>query len=81
MTRRSYSLNDALSDPRGAFRSPENLVSDPRLDRTAKLKILRKWRDDAYAHTAAEYEGMQGGMTPMLHRVCKAINQLTRDNK
>jgi hypothetical protein len=80
MNVRQYSINEALIDPKGAFGSPENVICDPRLDRRAKLEILRKWRHEAQALAAAEYEGMEGGEPAMLHRVERAIDHLKRND-
>lgn len=77
MSQQRYRFNDAISDPRKIFGSPENLLSDPRLDRSAKLAILRRWRQDAKALSVAENEGMIGGEPSMLHRIQQAIIYLT----
>ena len=60
MKQQKYSIDQALADPSRVFGSPENVESDPRLDRSTKLKILRKWREDASALSVAENEGMEG---------------------
>lgn len=80
MNVRQYRISEALIDPKGAFGSPENVVCDPRLDRRAKLEILRKWRHDAQALAAAEYEGMEGGEPAMLRRVQRALDRLKENN-
>lgn len=71
-----YSIKDALTDPKRVFGSPDNVVSDPRLDRSTKLNILSKWREDARALSRAEYEGMTGDKSSMLSRVQQAIERL-----
>ena len=80
MNVRQYRINEALIDPEGVFGSPENVVSDPRLDRRAKLAILRRWCDDAQALAAAERQGMGGGDPAMLRRVQRAIDDLRKND-
>lgn len=77
MNSRQYRIKDALADPQQAFRSPDSVVSDPRLDRAAKIAILRRWRDDAQALSTAENEGMHGDAPTMLHRIQHAIIRLS----
>lgn len=76
MSWQSYSIEDALTDPKRVFGSPDNVVSDPRLDRPTKLNILNKWHEDARALARAEEEGMEGDAPPMLSRVQQAIDRL-----
>lgn len=78
---RHYSMNEALADPGRIFGSPQNVLSDPRLDRGAKLEILRKWRHDAKALSVAEYEGMEGDGPSLLRRVQQAIDHLAGNNE
>ena len=79
MSIQSYSINEALTDPKRVFGTPENLVSDPRLDRGAKLEVLRRWLHDASALSTASNEGMDGDEPSMLHRVQQTIDRLTRN--
>ena len=78
MNWRNYSIDKALVDPKSVFGSPDNVVSDPRLDRRAKLEILQRWRQEAYALSIAEYEGMEGEEPSMLSRVQRAIDRIVR---
>lgn len=79
MNSRNYNIEQALVDPKRVFESPENVLSDPRLDRRAKLEILQRWRDDAVALSAAENEGMEGNAPSLLQRVQQAIEHLTNN--
>lgn len=81
MTQRQYNINDALVDPGRIFGTPENVVSDPRLDRSVKLEILRKWHLDAKSLSTAESEGMSGDGPSMLSRVQQAIDRLTQSKE
>lgn len=76
MNVRHFSIREALIDPKGVFGAPDNVVSDPRLDRRAKLEILHKWRDDARSRAAAEREVKEGGEPRMLRKIQKAIDRL-----
>lgn len=77
MKRKSYNMKDALADPARIFGSPLAVVSDPRLDKHAKLEILKKWRQDAEALSRATEEGMSGeSERTMLKSVLDAINRL-----
>jgi hypothetical protein len=44
MNWRSFSIRDALCNPERVFGTPEQVISDPRLDRATKLTILGQWR-------------------------------------
>lgn len=81
MAPQPFSIKKALMDPKGMFGTPENAVSDPRLDRSTKLEILRRWRDDAKALATAENEGMQGDEPSQLQRVQHAIGRLESNKK
>jgi hypothetical protein len=72
----AFSLHKALMDPKSVFESPENVLADPRLDRRAKLEILKRWEHDARQLAVAEDEAMGGGEPSMLHRVLRAIDVL-----
>lgn len=54
-------IEDALSDPALSFDQPMDVVTDPRLSRAAKLKLLTQWERDAQLLAVAENEGMDGG--------------------
>lgn len=81
MSWKPYSIEDALTDPKRVFGSPDRVVSDPRLDRPTKLKILSKWYEDARALSRAEEEGMTGDAPPMLSRVKRAIDRVQSSDK
>ena len=77
MNTEKISLEDAMIDPRRVFGTPENVVSNTQIGRSTKIEILCKWRQDEKALSVAENEGMEGGNASLLHRVQKAIDELT----
>ena len=52
-------LNAALTDPVGAFHTPENLMATPLSD-ALKLELLRRWKYDSKMLEVADDEGMTG---------------------
>jgi len=66
----------ALADPRSVYHWPEAVVADPRLDRRAKLQILRRWEENERALEVAEDEAMTGGETSILRNILRAIASL-----
>jgi hypothetical protein len=77
MSSKNYTIPEALVDPKRIFGTPELVLSEPRLDREAKLRILRNWEQDAEALLRAENEGMEGDGPALLQRVRRAIASLT----
>ena len=76
MVEESLNYENCLADPKRVFGTPERVVEDARLDRRAKLEILRRWEQDARELLVAEEEAMSGGEPDMLDRVLKAIGFL-----
>lgn len=79
MSSSTHKIEDALQDPEGVFITPDKVVSNLELDQATKIKILRKWQEDAYAHSIAQNEGMELDEPTMLHRIGKAITALGGD--
>ena len=79
MNWRPFSINDALADPGRVFGSPENIVSDPRLDRSSKIKILRRWQDRFRQANAAE--ATQDDANALQARLQQAIDRLRQNGK
>ncbi|MDX1486342.1 MAG: hypothetical protein R3229_17870 [Alphaproteobacteria bacterium] len=79
MNVRNYTMHEALIDPKRVFGTPERVLSEPRLDRDTKLRILKRWRLDEEALSRAQYEGMEGDSEPLLRRVVEAIDRLSAD--
>ena len=73
-----YSIKQALGQPAQVFGSPENVVSDPRLDRQAKLQVLKKWLEDARADEKGKTDRMDSNGPSMLQRVEKSISRLIK---
>ncbi len=75
MTQETSELNfeEALRDPTTFFAEPQDVVDHPQLSREHKLRILRRWKQDALRLSASESEGMGGGEESMLGRVESAI--------
>lgn len=76
---KNYTMQDALIDPKRVFGTPERLLSEPRLERSTKLRILKRWRQDEEALLRAQYEGMEGDGNTLLRRVDEAIDRLSDD--
>lgn len=70
------SIQKALDDPKGVFKTPSNVLSDQSIDNEAKRQILNKWHEDAYARSTAQYEGMEADEPTMLHQVDEALKTL-----
>jgi hypothetical protein len=76
MNWRPFSINDALTDPKSVFGSPENVVADPRLDRMSKLEILRRWQARSRLEPAPRDTPCEAAA--LRDRVQWAINHLQR---
>lgn len=66
----------ARRDPKSVYRTPEQVLADPRLDRQGKREILKTWEQDAQLLLKAEDEAMTGGEPNMLRRVELALDRL-----
>ena len=73
---RNSNFEKALRDPKSVYKSPEQVISDPRLDRQGKRQILKTWEQDAQLLLKAEDEAMTGGEPNMLRRVELALDRL-----
>lgn len=67
----------ATASPASVYDSPEQVLSDPRLDREGKRTILERWAQDARDLSVAENENMAGGEPSMLHRVLDALRSVS----
>jgi hypothetical protein len=72
----AFDLDAARLNPAGTFATPAEVVADPRLDRAAKLEVLRQWERDARELDVASDENMAGGEPSMLSRVKSALDAL-----
>ncbi len=70
-------LDRFLLDPGSSFRRPDDVISDPRLQRQQKVEILCRWAYDAVELAVAEEEGMNGGEASNLHGVLNALLSIT----
>ncbi len=70
-------LEHALIDPEDSFRSPEDVLNDPRLPVPQKIEILCRWAYDCAELAVAEEEGMGGGKPSDMDAVLKALEQLS----
>lgn len=70
-------LEQALLNPAAVFACPEQVVDDPGLTLTEKIRVLRSWEYDAAEIAVAEEEGMQGPETDLLRRTLLALARLT----
>lgn len=69
-------FQEALRSPGSVYKSPEQVLSDPRLDREGKRAILKSWEQDARELAVADEENMSGGESDMLDRVVNALLSL-----
>jgi hypothetical protein len=76
-----FDLTKALLDPAGTFAEPSDIVRQPDLPRSAKLRLLKEWERGARELAVAEDEGMTGGEESMLNRVRQAIATLGADEE
>jgi hypothetical protein len=74
---RKNDFDKALRDPKSVYRTPEQVLTDPRLDRQGKRAILKMWEQDAQLLLKAEDEAMTGGEPNMLRRVELALSRLS----
>ena len=73
LNRSSVDIAAALQDPAAHFGSPQDILTDPSLSRALRVKLLRRWEEDAKRLEVAENEGMTGGEESMLQRVKQAL--------
>jgi hypothetical protein len=74
---RKSDYEKALRDPKSVYKTPEQVLADPRLDRYGKRAILKTWKQDAQLLLKAEDEAMTGGEPNMLRRVELALDRLS----
>jgi hypothetical protein len=58
------------------FRTPEEVLQDPRLSGPQKVEVLRGWEYDERQIAVAVGEGMPGPEPLLLRRVLKALDVL-----
>ena len=56
---------DAIADPSRQFKTPMDVLRDPKLDVDAKRAILESWKKDAELLSTATNENMTGGESPI----------------
>lgn len=71
-------VDAAVLDPANEFTSPADVVSDPRLSREDKQRILESWARDAKLLSQAEAENMPGSARPRLQEVKVALLELQK---
>ncbi|MEE9452385.1 MAG: hypothetical protein V3V61_06490 [Gammaproteobacteria bacterium] len=71
-------LEQALSDPSGVYRTPDEVVKDPDLTRKEKIKILHVWHYDALDLAVASEENMAGSDedSMLLPQILQALRAL-----
>jgi len=71
-------FTDAVHDPEGSFKSPQEVVLDSSLTREQKIKILEQWEWDARELQVAEEENMAHhlGKPTQLSRIHDALRQV-----
>ena len=76
MTAATIDFDDALRDPSSAFDEPKDVLSDDRLSRDQKIRLLEQWKYDAAELEVADDENMSGGEESMSRRVSLALSEL-----
>lgn len=71
-------VEQVIADPTKKFKTPMDVVNDPKLDAEQKRAILESWKKDAELLTTASEENMTGGEAPQLQDVCLALDKLER---
>ena len=66
----------ALADPKAVFKLPSAVISDDKLNKQQKIKILGQWEQDCRQIQVADDESMTGGERSMLQDVRKALQEL-----
>ncbi|OFE11584.1 hypothetical protein PHACT_13675 [Pseudohongiella acticola] len=71
-------FDDMLLDPANAFDSPDQVLETGSLSREQKIRILRRWDDDARLLLTAQSEGMQSADSgsDVLKQVQSALEKL-----
>jgi hypothetical protein len=69
-------VEQAIADPTKKFKSPMDVVNDPRFDTAQKRTILESWRKDAELLATASAENMAGGEAAELQDVSLALDKL-----
>lgn len=69
-------VEGAICDPLIYFKSPEEVIANPILSRSEKLKILESWKDLCQKRDLAEYEGMRNVKEDMLPEINEKIMEL-----
>ena len=71
-------IDHLVKDPWEHFASPMDVVSDGRLSKDDKRKVLESWALDAELMSKAEAENMGGGDRPKLQAVKLALLELDK---
>lgn len=71
-------IDHLVKDPWEHFASPMDVVSDRRLSKDDKRKILESWALDAELLSKAEAENMSGGDRPKLQAAKLALLELDK---
>jgi len=69
-------FNRATRDPAAVFKTPHDVVTDPKLSLRQKLDVLKRWESDARELAVAEEENMTGGEPNRLRETLLAIREL-----
>lgn len=73
--------DDKVQKPATHFDQPHEVVVDPTLSKSQKVKALDTLEQDARQLSEASAEGMTGGERTKLHEVLKAKDTLTAPPK
>jgi hypothetical protein len=69
-------VEQAIADPTKKFKSPMEVVNDPRFDTAQKRSILESWKKDCELLSTASDENMTGGEVTRLQDVSLALDKL-----
>ncbi len=72
----STHVDDLIAHPQRHFAQPREVLEDPRLTATEKIKVLESWRLDAARLAESTAENMSGGEETDLREVSRALLEL-----
>ena len=74
----TFDVDAAVLDPSDYFKSPMDVVVDPRLTNNDRQRILEYWVRDAELLSQAEAENMQGKERPRLQEAKLALLEVRK---
>lgn len=73
-------FKERLTDPSGAYGSPQEVLEDSELSKDQKIKLLEQWRYDQLELEVADQENMQGEKPNKLGEINSLLSELKDDS-